>query len=137
MKVPKKKKRGRPKNPNARLNRRTTPGAKKFASTMEALFAEMEAAKEQVFELFVFFTEDVFAGMVARTPVKTGKLKKGWVISTRKTEKSINVVIGNSVFYLKFIEFGFSKKAPKGIVRLTFNEKRKELEKSLKEIIRN
>ena len=137
MKTPKRKRRGRPKNPNARLNRRTTPGAKKFATTMEALFAEMEVAKEQVFELFAFFTEDVFAGMVARTPVRTGKLKKGWVISTKKTEGSINVVIGNGVFYLKFIEFGFSKKAPKGIIRLTFNEKRKELETSLKEIIRN
>ena len=137
MKKPRKKSRGRPKNPNARLNRRVTPGAKKFTSSMEALFAEMEVAKEQVFELFAYFTEDVFAGMVARTPVKSGDLKRGWMISTQETEESIKVLIKNSVFYLKFIEFGFSKKAPKGIVRLTFNEKRKELEKSLRTAIGN
>lgn len=135
MKAPKKKRRGRPKNPNARLNRRTTPAAKKLAASFEATFAEMEATKDQVKELFVVFTEDVFVNLIARTPVKTGKLKAGWEISREKKENSVKVRISNGVFYLKFIEFGFSKKAPKGIVRLTFNEKRKELETALKETI--
>ena len=72
-----------------------------------------------------------------RTPRDTGVAQSGWIMTLQDLPgDSFMVVIDNNVPYIVFLEYGSSKtQAPKGMVRVTFNELRAAglLSKSIKQ----
>ena len=76
----------------------------------------------------------VLAGVVKKTPVKSGDAKNSWNISEDKIDTSLkskvranisgkkDIYITNSIHYIMKLENGGSKQAPKGMVALTINE---------------
>ena len=57
--------------------------------------------------------------IMKRTPVDTGRARAGWRLM--KTGK-MKFVISNEVHYIIYLEFGHSKQAPGGMVRITLQE---------------
>jgi hypothetical protein len=96
---------------------------------------------------------DAFAMVTMKTPVETGRAKGNWNISVKEPNKSINenatstaqgrpatnpmnlkkgdgvkpIYITNSLNYIYALEHGSSKKAPKGMVKVTMNELRRSM----------
>ena len=64
-----------------------------------------------------------------------GTAKRGWHISD---EKYIGdhpyAVISNAVFYIVFLEFGWSRQAPEGMLRISMRELRNEMRAKLRAI---
>jgi len=66
---------------------------------------------------------DLFVNIKNATPVDTGRAKSGWRIATVKNEKFlVQYRITNNVEYIVFLEFGHSKQAPKGMVRINLDK---------------
>lgn len=61
---------------------------------------------------------DVFAGVVDKTPIDTGRAKAGWQVEG-KYPKSI---VKNNVEYIVPLEEGHSSAAPQGMATLTVEE---------------
>ena len=53
-----------------------------------------------------------------RTPVDTGVARKGW----KRTEADGYIYWTNGVDYIRALEYGHSKQAPRGMVRITLAE---------------
>ncbi len=134
-----KRKRGRPKNPNARLNRQVGGRVRALQTALELFFASLEGEAEEVVESFADSADEMFAHIVARTPVKTGRLKRGWEIDRQVAIEQLKAQteISNNTFYLRFVEFGSSKQAPKGFIRISLTEFKNNLVKALKKIARS
>lgn len=95
--------------------------------------AELEGDAEEAKELFKIEIENLFATIIANTPVKTGNLKRGWKFAELEDgPMALEMLLSNGVFYLRFIELGGSKRRPKGFIRPAFSEFRKKLVKVLK-----
>ena len=63
---------------------------------------------------------DIFRGVKDKTPVDTGRAKRGW----RMLKKRDGFTIYNPVSYTRYLEQGSSKQAPDGMVRPTINNLR-------------
>jgi hypothetical protein len=61
----------------------------------------------------------VFRGIVRRTPVLTGRARRGWETYTSRAGARRQVIIFNNVPYIGYLEFGTSRMAPVGMVTLT------------------
>lgn len=103
----------------------------------------IEKAKGK-FELFIKkLAVDIDASLVLKSPVKSGRFQNNWVvgngfINTTTTEQTsginneplINsikvngqtIYLTNSLPYAKRLEYGWSKQAPAGMVRITLVE---------------
>lgn len=128
-------KRGRKKSKWAKLNRAAGSAGRGFNAALELFMAELEAEAEELLEVFKVQIDELFSLMIARTPVKTGKLKKAWEIARLKdseSDLSVEVLLSNATFYLRFVEFGSSRQAPKGFIRVSFKDFKDKLVKILK-----
>ena len=104
------------------------------------LYGHLEnVAKNRALEV----ARKIFDGVVMRTPVRTGSLRASWRVATGQPDMSVTVNgdpnsplpppsfpltevppnakihISNSLKYVMPIEYGWSKKAPQGMVRVT------------------
>ena len=126
-------KRGRKKSKFAKLNRATGSAGRGFNAALELFMAELESEAEELLEVFKVQIDELFSLMVARTPVKSGKLKKAWEIARLgEGDLSVEVLLSNATFYLRFVEFGSSKQAPKGFIRVSFKDFKDKLTKILR-----
>lgn len=109
-----------------------------------ARFAKRIEKAKGKFELFIKkLVVDIDASLVLKSPVDTGRFKANWVVgngfvNTTTTESlqaanneplinSIKVngqtiYLTNSLPYANRLEYGWSKKAPQGMVRITLVE---------------
>ena len=60
---------------------------------------------------------DIFRGVKDKTPVDTGRAKRGWRLLTKR----FGFTIYNMVPYTRFLEKGSSRQAPDGMIRPTIN----------------
>lgn len=56
--------------------------------------------------------------VIRRNPVKTGRSRAGWYME--KIHEGY--IVGNRVLYTKYLEFGHSKQAPHGMLRISLAE---------------
>jgi hypothetical protein len=63
---------------------------------------------------------DIFRGVKDHTPVDTGRAKRGWRLLRRR----FGFIINNYVPYIRFLEQGSSKQAPRGMVKPTLERLR-------------
>ena len=67
-------------------------------------------------------TEHAFQRILARTPVRTGRLKAGWVLHYALNQGILEATIINEVEYVLFVEYGTYKMAPRAMVEQTLRE---------------
>lgn len=129
------KKVGRKKSKFAKLNRQAGSRLRGLNAALELLFSKMEGRADEMQELYAEQGDELFVRMVARTPVVTGKLRRGWEIARRGGGNlDLKVRMENAVFYLRFVEYGTSKQAPQGFVRLSISEFRGQLVTALRKL---
>lgn len=63
-------------------------------------------------------SQDLFDAVKKKTPVRSGRAKRGW---TKRASK-LDFTISNDVPYTPFLDAGRSKKAPKGMTRPALRE---------------
>jgi hypothetical protein len=71
---------------------------------------------------------DLFEHIIEDTPVDTGKAKGGW--SHREIQDGHE--LANNVEYIKALEYGSSKQAPEGMVRVNMAQSEKILQMGIK-----
>jgi hypothetical protein len=59
------------------------------------------------------------------TPVDTGRARAGWRISQGKNENEM--IVYNGVEYVVFLEYGHSRQAPQGMVRVSLAETKNKI----------
>lgn len=128
------RKRKRKKSKLTKLNRQVGSRLKGLKESLELLFFELGATAEEIKEVFALESETLFATIVHRTPVKTGNLKKSWNKESAEGDLAYRVQIENGVYYLRFVENGTSRQAPKGFIRISVSEFKKVLMKALRKI---
>ncbi|AKJ28838.1 HK97 gp10 family phage protein [Caldimonas brevitalea] len=113
-----------------------------------------ESAKGDIETVTRKVTLDLFARVVQRSPVDTGRFKGNWNVNfgapdTSTTEvahasrgdaearKALSLPVGGTVYltnslpYAHRLEYGWSKQAPQGMVRLTVQEYAEAIQKAL------
>ena len=63
-------------------------------------------------------TNDLANALRSRTPIDTGKARRGWKVSNGRQKSTIN----NKVKYIQPLEDGHSKQAPQGFVNQSINK---------------
>jgi len=70
-------------------------------------------------EEFDRLCNEIFDRIVERTPVDTGACQAAWEIYFPDAEECI---IDNPIPYVSFLEDGWSKQAPRGMVQITLDQ---------------
>jgi len=105
------------------LNRGIALSLGNFEESLMRKMAEMGESVERAMLLFKAFGLEAFNRMKARTPVDTGFARSGWRITSVNWSKDLVVIdIWNEVSYIIFLEYGWSKKAPLGMMRITLED---------------
>ena len=104
----------------------------KWARAMDKFLDAAEGIKVDAKETFIVLVADLFDRVQIRTPVDTGAARAGWQLDWNSdfTEG----VLFNTVPYIVYLEFGSSKKAPSGMLRVSLNEMALQLRKATKEL---
>jgi len=84
----------------------------RFTDDIAKFRAKVQARANSVIRKVGF---DLHGRIVERTPVDTGRAKAGWSIDVRPD----STWIYNNVEYIVPLEYGHSKQAPQGMVRLS------------------
>lgn len=116
-----------------------------------------EKAKQDVDTVARKVAFEAFSAVVMRSPVDTGQFRANWLLSvgapaqgytlkktdpsgaqaTAEASKALNIPAGNVVYfvnnlpYAQRLEFGWSKQAPGGMVRLTIKDMQQFLKKAV------
>jgi hypothetical protein len=104
--------------------------SEEFMSQLSRLQTLVEGQWEQVVRKTAF---DLYARIIKRTPFKTGRARQGWGITVNEESSDQepgtadidykitddSVIIYNNVEYISYLEDGWSKKAPEGMVAVS------------------
>lgn len=105
------------------LNRGIALSLGTFEEALMTKMAEMGTSATAALHIFQAMALTAYNRMRDRTPVKTGFALAGWRIkSERWTKNHIVIDIWNEVNYIIFLEYGWSKKNPLGMMRITLEE---------------
>ena len=108
---------------NKDLNRGIALSLGTFEESLLAKFAEMASDANEMIMVFQAMGLEAFNRMKARTPVDTGFALSGWRIRSQRWSKDHVVIdIWNEVSYIVFLEYGWAKRAPLGMMRITLEE---------------
>jgi len=104
----------------------------KFVAGANRLFARLEATLEQREAGIAALQDELFEKIVRRTPVDTGRARAGWKPPEERREgKRRTWVIENDVEYVIYLEYGWSRQAPLGMVRISMAEMAAKVRKLL------
>jgi hypothetical protein len=104
----------------------------KWAKAMDGFLEGVQAYGADVLSVFKALVGELFTLIVLRTPKNTGHAQSGWQLKPKTdTPDDYQVLILNIVSYIVFLEFGWSKQAPKGMVRISMEEMRVKLVQAL------
>jgi len=111
-----------------------------FDSDLQAFIKKTNIGVDIAIRKIVF---DAHKMLTHKTPVDTGRAKGNWNVSVGSIDRSVDLnkkgyksptqrkgdglktnYIVNSLPYIRRLEYGHSKKAPNGMVRVTVNELR-------------
>jgi len=109
------------------------PNAEAFMNQLSQLSDLVDGEWEQIVRKSAF---DLYSRIAKRTPFKTGRARGGWGITTSEVESSNEpgrmdldfhieddtIIIYNNVEYISYLEDGWSRQAPEGMVALSLAE---------------
>ncbi len=105
------------------LGQEVTFRSKQLSKQLDQLFTKMGAGPVEAGDFFDQLVSALFSDIVRDTPVDTGKARGAWEINfIKKDDTSTKVRISNSVDYIVFLEFGSSRQAPNGMVRINIEK---------------
>lgn len=94
-----------------------------FTETLIDKFEKMATQADEALRIFKAMALEAFVRIKNRTPVDVGFARAGWRIKVEKWTKDWIVVdMWNEVHYIIFLEYGWSKQAPMGMMRVTLEE---------------
>lgn len=99
-----------------------------FMQSTEKLMEKLKGSQKKKITEFKKLCFEALRRIMVRTPVDTGTARASWTL--RFDEESAEVVkaaIVNSTHYAIYLEYGHSKQAPKGMVRITLAELAQEI----------
>lgn len=100
-------------------------------------FAGVEQTKTDMLALFVNLVGSTFAKVQDRTPVDTGHARSAWVLETVQQDPNVAWFrIHNGVLYVVFLEYGSSRQAPAGMLRVSLLEAEQALIRATSELRR-
>tara|TARA_R110000796_G_scaffold51270_4_gene120844 strand:+ start:1043 stop:1351 length:309 start_codon:yes stop_codon:yes gene_type:complete len=70
-------------------------------------------------EMVRLISQDLFNTIKGKTPVRSGRAKKGWRL---KKQNDTAYKVSNSVSYISLLDAGKSKQAPRGMTRPALRE---------------
>lgn len=89
----------------------------KLKREMGAFFAALASTPADVHTLFRAEAGKLYTAVVNRTPVDTGHARSGWAFEV-VSEEPLHLRIVNRVPYIVYLEYGWSKQAPAGMLRV-------------------
>ncbi len=91
-----------------------------FMRSTDKIFQQLEGTRKAKVKQFKQICFDALRRIQDRTPVDTGNAKAGWRLTfTVDTDTQVKASITNGVTYVIYLEYGWSKQAPRGMVRIT------------------
>lgn len=99
-----------------------------FKDDIDKWIAKTEKNADKVFKEA---TSTLYKRIVEMTPVDSGRAKNGWSLEF----KWDTATIINQVPYIIYLEYGHSKQAPHGMVRLNVQKWNKIIEQSARDIV--
>lgn len=99
-----------------------------FSGDIEKFIKKTEAKTDVVFKKIVF---DIYARVVRRSPVDTGRFKGNWLMTPNVPKAPGSVLISNNLPYAQRLEDGWSDQAPIGMVKVTVAEFQSIVKKAL------
>ena len=97
--------------------------AGQLQAQMSGFFAALKETPETIGQMFLEAVGGAFGAIQDRTPVDAGNARSGWQLVTvvdSVREKHLRII--NIVPYVAYLEYGWSKQAPAGMVRITLLE---------------
>lgn len=70
----------------------------------------------------------LWAAVANDTPIDTGLARASWKLSNTSVPGRVEFVLSNDVPYIVYLEYGWSKQAPKGMLRINLRRYRKNLQ---------
>lgn len=100
---------------------------------MQEVNLELRRRSGQVMD---HFATDILVTTRSRTPILTGLARSGWQkIPEGSGEWGGEWVIGNAVPYIVPLEYGHSKQAPAGMLRITVEESQERLDNAVRLVV--
>lgn len=97
----------------------------------DAFFATLKETPSDLAGIFDNFAGETFGAIQDRTPVDTGHARSGWQIENLSTSPNDrHFRITNSVPYVAYLEYGWSRQAPAGMVRVSLLEGEQRLKRA-------
>lgn len=103
-----------------------------MSSFTDSISSFKEKVKTRTANGLKVYVSEIVKRTKNRTPVRTGRLKKAWKLSKSLEDwdpTSEEIVFYNNEPYASRIEYGYSKKAPSGMLRISIMEARMLLTK--------
>ena len=88
----------------------------------DAFLAVVGAMSKDIDGQFAVLVGETFEQVQRRTPVDTGNARSGWTIERLEGNGETVWRIANSVGYAVYLEYGWSKQAPAGMLRVSLLE---------------
>lgn len=110
----------------------------RFNSSLRRIIAHLRASEERILQLWQATGVTIHSRIVERTPKDTGRAKASFrpPVYTRQGHRGVLHIGSAGVDYIIFLEFGHSKQAPTGMVRITLQEFVNQLPKFRDRIVR-
>lgn len=93
-----------------------------LARQFDAFLAVVGSMSQDINGQFTVLVGETFEQVQRRTPVDTGNARSGWTIERIEGVGETVWRIANSVGYAVYLEFGWSKQAPAGMLRVSLLE---------------
>lgn len=104
-----------------------------FVGQLNAVLQRLGAQVADAKEAFVERVQSLRDEIVERTPVDTGAAAAAWSAPViTETPTRVDARISNGVKYAVFLEYGSSKQAPSGMVRVSLDRMQAELQGAAK-----
>lgn len=106
--------------------------AGQLAKQFDAFFAAMKSAPEDVVGIFDNAVGETFGMVQLRTPVDTGEARSSWVLQNLSpAQNDRQFRIGNSALHAQYLEYGWSRQAPAGMLRVSLLELEQRLARAM------
>lgn len=125
------------KTASANLTQETGFRTAEFQKQFQGLLEALTGRAVNSLELFDGLTARLFTAIVEATPVDTGQARASWRISKTQEGEIFKWRIVNGVPYIIFLEYGSSKQAPQGMVRINLDRFISDLKTGIKRIADN
>ncbi len=120
------------------LKQEVTINTDKMGKALSKLLGRFEMSFTRMVSFWKASGLTVSKAIIKKTPKESGDAKKSWKTPTTKesTDRFEVHIASSGVDYIVYLEFGSSKKAPKGMVRVSMAEFVRALPKFADQLVR-